>query len=91
MIPDVNILLARYQFRLSLIIVAGYFGLIVATAMHQLDMSFVREVTPITMLVVMYWFQRQRHQTTIDAETNGNGNHLSTPLPPTQPATPAQP
>jgi hypothetical protein len=85
MIDTMGATLGRYQFWLSLIIIGGYFGLLVGAARHALDLSFVREVTPLAMIVVVYWFQRQRHQSASDSDgTNGK-------LPSTAPAAPTSP
>lgn len=79
-------MLARSQLLLSVLFIAGYFGLIACSAMKLIDSSFQKDLTPFVGIVVYYWFQRQRPHTAVD----GTVDTGSKPVP-TQPVNPAQP
>jgi hypothetical protein len=73
---DLGTRIAQYQFALSLLVTVCFFAIIGLAVFKMVDAAYVEKVSPIEMLVVMYWFQRQRH---------------SEPAPvPMQPATPAE-
>lgn len=71
---DLERMLARSQLGLSIMFVAGYFGLIWLTSQKYVDGSYVKDLTPIVGIIVYYWFQRQRPH----SGTDGNGtNHAA--------------
>lgn len=75
---DLEKMLARSQFALSLIFILSYFAIIGVAA--WLNSGFLKDVikdvaTPVS-IIVYYWFQRQR------PHSAGDGQDKPTPLPP---------
>jgi len=65
---DLERMLARSQFGLSILLLVGYFVLIALAGMKLIDVSIVKDITPFIGIVVYYWFQRQRPRTGNDIE-----------------------
>lgn len=66
---NTNWLLATYQFKLSwgvLFLFAVALGLY---GFHLVPYDVVRDMSPVVMLVIVYWFQRQRHSGTADQDS----------------------
>lgn len=83
---DLERMLARSQFTITIVFIIGYFGLVVATAMKVLDSTILKDVSPFVGMIIYYWFQRQRPHSATDG-TNGTGDK---PQVPTQPDNPAK-
>lgn len=81
---DLERMLARAQFTLSLLFVFGYFGLVAWTVSQHASTDLVKDLATPVGIIVYYWFQRQRPQSGAD----GN-NGVSSNVPPTKPVTPA--
>lgn len=82
---DLERMLATSQFRITIIFIVGYFGLVVATAMKLIDSAVLKDVSPFVGIIVYYWFQRQRPHSATDGE-NGNGVTTVIPTTPVNPA-----
>jgi hypothetical protein len=64
---DNEVLTARAQVGLSFLIVLGYFGIKVAEGLGYL--KDVGDMNEMLMLVLFFWFQRQRTQGVVSNET----------------------
>jgi hypothetical protein len=68
---DIERMLARSQLLLSILIIVGYFALLVLAGFGKMDGTYAKELTPFVGILVYYWFQRQRPHSAVDG-TNGN-------------------
>lgn len=60
---------ARCQLFVSTLWLAGYFiAVLLASPLFNkaLDPTYVRDMTPITMLIITFWFQRERSRSAAD-------------------------
>jgi drug/metabolite transporter (DMT)-like permease len=67
--------LAWFQYTISLILIFGYFTLMYIVAVTKaIDAAYLRDMTPILMLVITFWFQRTRPRSTNDNAGSNSGN-----------------
>jgi hypothetical protein len=79
----IELRLAWFQFTISLILIFGYFALMyLATVVKSVDTSYVRDLSPIIMLVVTFWFQRTRPRGGNDNLGSNSGNVTVNPTTP---------
>lgn len=64
-------ILALSQLILSLIIIIGFFIILGLVLYFKLDLAVVRELSPMILLVLYFWFQRQRPHSDDDPATAG--------------------
>jgi len=71
---DIERMLARSQLLLSVLVILGYFVLLILAGFGKMDGTYAKELTPLIGIVIYYWFQRQRPHSEVDG-TNGNGTN----------------
>ncbi len=87
---DLERMLARSQFGLSVLFVLGYFAVIGLGISKVIDAGFAKDVakdlgTPVG-IIVYYWFQRQRPNSANDGNNSSapSGGDAAAPLAPPQ-------
>jgi hypothetical protein len=81
--PLTHSVAGRAQVGLSYFFLAGFFALLVLEGLGYIKINVVDELGPITMLVMSFWFQRQR--------TSVDESPPATAPVPTEPPQAAQP
>lgn len=76
---DLERMLARSQFTLSVLFIVGYFALLVLAGLKTIDGSYAKELTPLVGIIVYYWFQRQRPHSANDSTGADPSNPIQPP------------
>ncbi len=75
---DLERMLARSQFTITLIFLIGFFGLLAAMATKYIDAAIAKEIIatigPIVSIIVFFWFNRQRPHSAAD-QTDGTSKN----------------
>lgn len=70
-------LLAVSQLALSLLLIVCFFITLGFVLYLKLDLAIVRELSPMILLVLYFWFQRQRPHSDDDPSAGGASNGSS--------------
>jgi hypothetical protein len=76
---DVARLLARSQLAITLLVLIGFFLMLVGEGMHLLSAGTSKEFSPYVGVIVFFWFQRQRPRSDDDPPTGTSSQVPTSP------------